>query len=298
MRRLLLVFALAALTAAAVTTAAFAKEGGVELSSTPFGLGPAIPGTARSPSSRWTDPRPRSAPPSRSSTSTPERRRRSPRSPRRFRRLQGQSYVFTVVFPTEGRYRYTATDGVTDREYEFPIVRIVGSSTHGAHPQASTGASGGFPSGRSSGGSSARWRSGSPRSWSSAQGASRTEGFATGGGRRAASAALRFSGDIERRVERHPVVQLDRRAPSCGCSRATPRSRSSSSRPCRGCPRRPRSHPPGLDRVLRIAGQDHLARQVAGPRLVGDVPGRVDRLVADLVEPCRRREADCTRSTT
>jgi hypothetical protein len=146
MRRLLLVFALAALTAAAVTTAAVAKEGGVELSSTPFGLGPGDPwnGTltvfALDGSTAAFSPSITIRNLDTGATETfAAKPAKIPTTP------EAQSYVFTVVFPTEGRYRYTASDGVTDREYEFPIVRIVGSNTAVPIPQASTRASGGFP---------------------------------------------------------------------------------------------------------------------------------------------------------
>jgi hypothetical protein len=141
-----LVFALAALTAAALTTAAFAKEGGVELSSTPFGLGPGDPWngtltvftldggeTGFSPSitirNLETGATETFAAKPAKTPSTPE----------------AQSFVFEVVFPTAGRYRYTASDGVSDREYEFPIVQIVGSNPVVPAPGTSSGSAGGFP---------------------------------------------------------------------------------------------------------------------------------------------------------
>jgi hypothetical protein len=147
MRRLLLVFALAALTAAALTTAAFAKEGGVELSSNPFGLGPgdpwsgtltvfAVDGFSKPVSPSITIRNLDTDATETFETTTPAKVPTTENT---------RSFVFTVVFPTEGRYRYTASDGVTDREYEFPIVRIVGSSTAVPIPQASAGSSGGFP---------------------------------------------------------------------------------------------------------------------------------------------------------
>jgi hypothetical protein len=147
MRRLLLVFALAALAAAAVTTAAVAKEGGVELSSTPFGLGPGDPwnGTltvyALEGSTADFNPSITIRNLDTGATETfAAQPAKAPPSP------EAQSFAFTVVFPTEGRYRYTAADGVTDREYEFPIVRIVGSSNAVPAPGgAASDGTGGFP---------------------------------------------------------------------------------------------------------------------------------------------------------
>ena len=130
---------------AALAPAALAKEGGVELSSTPFGTPPGgtwsgtltvigepvLAGTPK-PTIRLTN------------LGTGETRTfdmvgpaKAPTTP------ESQSYVFEVVFPAAGRYSYTASDGVTDREYTFPPVRIVGADT--AVPVPSSGGDGSFP---------------------------------------------------------------------------------------------------------------------------------------------------------
>jgi hypothetical protein len=148
MRRLFLVLCLTAVTAAALTATAAAKEGGIELSSTPFGKGPGEPWTGMltvflpeqsarlSPSitirnldtgeTQTFGAQPAKVP------TTPE----------------AQSFVFEVVFPTEGRYEYSAQDGVTDREYTFPVVRITGSAATpvpGPATPVSPAAEGSFP---------------------------------------------------------------------------------------------------------------------------------------------------------
>jgi hypothetical protein len=145
MRRTLLVFALAALAAAALTAGASAKEGGVELSSAPFGLGPGDPwdGTltvytldgstaAYSPSITIRNLE------TGATETFPAKAAKVPTT------AEAQSYAFRVVFPTAGRYRYTASDGVSDREYAYPIVRIVESApTLASGPPAAP--EGGFP---------------------------------------------------------------------------------------------------------------------------------------------------------
>ena len=50
--------------------------------------------------------------------------------------------------------------------------------------------------------------------------------------------------------------------------------------------------PARLERVVGRAAGDHLAGEVAGPVAVRHVPGRVHRLVLDVVEPGRRLEPD------
>ena len=145
MRRTLLVFALAALAAAALTAAASAKEGGVELSSAPFGIAPGDPwdGTLTVFSPHGTDAafspsitiRNLDTGATQTFPATPSK---GPAN------ADMQSYDFTVVFPIAGRYRYTATDGVSDRDYAYPIVRIVDPApTALAGPPATP--EGGFP---------------------------------------------------------------------------------------------------------------------------------------------------------
>jgi hypothetical protein len=143
LRRSLTALALGLFAAAVLASGALAKEG-VELSSTPFGTPPgetwtgtlsvigepALTGAAK-PTIRLTnletgearvfDTKPAKVP------TTPESR----------------SFVFAVVFPEPGRYSYTVFDGVTDREYTYPPVRIVGSEA--VVPVPSSGGEGSFP---------------------------------------------------------------------------------------------------------------------------------------------------------
>ena len=125
MRRLFLVFALAAVTAAGLTATAGAKEGGIELSSTPFGKAPGDP---------WSGTLTVYAPEGLTGLSPSITIRNLdtgetqtfPAKPAKVPTTVGsQTFLFEVVFPAEGRYRYTASDGVTDREYTFPVVQIV-----------------------------------------------------------------------------------------------------------------------------------------------------------------------------
>jgi hypothetical protein len=131
MRRTLLVFALAALAAAALTAGASAKEGGVELSSAPFGLGPGDPwnGTLTVFSDTGFVGAVRPSITIRN-METGETQTFEATAPAKVPTTENtRSFAFEVIFPATGRYRYTATDGVSDREYEFPIVRIVGAES-------------------------------------------------------------------------------------------------------------------------------------------------------------------------
>jgi len=125
MRRLFLVLALALLAAAALSASALAKEGGVELSSTPFGIDPGDPwsGTLTVFSENGLSGK---TSPSISirNLGTGETKTFNTKPAKIPTTAHSSSYVFQVVFPTAGRYRYTARDGVTDREYNFPIVQI------------------------------------------------------------------------------------------------------------------------------------------------------------------------------
>ena len=117
MRRWFVVLALAAVPAAALTATASAKEGGVELSSTPFGIGPGDP---------WDGTLTVFSPGGTEAAFSPSITIRNldtgltqtfPATPSKAPAgTDTQSYDFTVVFPTAGRYRYTATDGLDDRE--------------------------------------------------------------------------------------------------------------------------------------------------------------------------------------
>jgi hypothetical protein len=123
MRRSLFVFALALLAAAALSAGAFAKEGGVELSSTPFGTKPGDP---------WTGTLTLIGSPGLVSQADPTISVKNLGTGRTevFRPTRDTSgkpnlFHYSVVFPEAGRYRYTVRDGVTGREYNYPVVRIV-----------------------------------------------------------------------------------------------------------------------------------------------------------------------------
>lgn len=122
MRRLFLVFALAALTTGALSTAALAKEGGVELSSTPSGLGPGDPWTPSMTVIDVDGQLPANAKPGIRITNVDTGRTIDyPARPTG----DPAVYAVRVVFPTPGRWDYVAYDGVTDRLYEYPTTTIL-----------------------------------------------------------------------------------------------------------------------------------------------------------------------------
>jgi hypothetical protein len=143
MRRPFLVFALALLAAAALSASAFAKEGGVELSSTPSALGPGDPWT---PSLTLIDidgQLPANAKPGIKITNLETGRTIDyPATPTD----NPAVYTVRVVFPAAGRWDYAAYDGITDRLYEFPTTRIVApEGTIAATPKAAIAEEGSFP---------------------------------------------------------------------------------------------------------------------------------------------------------
>lgn len=142
MRRALTVFALALVTAMALASTAFAKEGGVELSSTPFGTPPGGSWTPRLTLIDINGQIPQNAEPmlrlTNLDTGVQTDFAAKPTG------AAGQFDV-TVVFPNAGRYAYTITDGVTDREYTYPPVRIVGSTDSVVPRPTSGGGGGSFP---------------------------------------------------------------------------------------------------------------------------------------------------------
>jgi hypothetical protein len=144
MRRPFLVFALALLAATALSGSAFAKEGGVELSSTPSALGPGDPWT---PSLTLIDvdgQLPANAKPGIRITNLETGRTVDyPATPTD----NPAVYTVRVVFPAPGRWDYAAYDGVTDRLYEFPTARIMApEGTVAATPKAAaTAEQGSFP---------------------------------------------------------------------------------------------------------------------------------------------------------
>src|SRR5919204_3841966 len=115
MRRVLLVLAFALLAAGAFGANAFAKEGGVELSSTPTGIGPGDPWT---PTMTLIDVDGRL--PANAKPGITIRNLETERTIDYDAIPTGTPGVYTlrVVFPTPGQWDYSAYDGVTDRVYE------------------------------------------------------------------------------------------------------------------------------------------------------------------------------------
>ena len=123
MRRLLLVFALALLAAAALSAGAFAKEGGVELSSTPTGLGPGDPWTPTLTLIDVDGQLPANAAPGIRITNLETGKTIDYAAVP----SKGKTGIYTVrvVFPTPGQWDYAAYDGVTGRLYEYPATTIL-----------------------------------------------------------------------------------------------------------------------------------------------------------------------------
>jgi hypothetical protein len=135
MRRALLVWTLAMFGAAVLSAPALAKEDGVELSSTPFGTKPGDPwsGTLTVFSDfhagAMADPTITIR-----NLGTGETQTFTTRPAKVPTTAHTQSFVFQVVFPTAGRYRYSVRDGVTDREYTYPVVLIAPADSPAAVP--------------------------------------------------------------------------------------------------------------------------------------------------------------------
>jgi len=149
MRRTVTVFMLALVTAAAFSTAALAKEGGVELSSTPIGKSPGEPWTTSLILIDGTPEMIAQAKPGIQVTNLDTGRQIDyPAKP-----LAKDKGVYTVrvVFPETGTWVYSAYDGVTGRMYEFPAVEITGPAaaptvkTPAATAKAPGSAGDGFP---------------------------------------------------------------------------------------------------------------------------------------------------------
>jgi hypothetical protein len=140
LRRSLIALVFGLVAALALAGAALAKEGGVQLSSTPFGTPPGGTWTTGMTIIDVNGRLPASAKPTIEVTNldTGARAVYSARPTG----TRGQ-YTVGVVFPTAGRYSYTARDGFTDREYTFPPVRIVGTGS--AVPVPPAGGDGSFP---------------------------------------------------------------------------------------------------------------------------------------------------------
>jgi hypothetical protein len=140
LRRSFIALALGLVATLALAGAALAKNGGVELSTTPYGTPPGgtwttgltlldvngrLPANAK-PTIRVTN----------LDTGAKQVFAATPTG------TIGR-YTVDVVFPTAGRYSYAVTDGFTDREYTFPPVRIVG--TGAAVPVPTGSDDGSFP---------------------------------------------------------------------------------------------------------------------------------------------------------
>jgi len=144
MTRFAALLVLTAVAAGVLAGAALAKEGGVELGSTPSALGPGDPWT---PSLTLIDDGgqlPANAKPGIKITNLETGRTIDyPATPTD----NPAVYTVRVVFPTPGQWDYAAYDGVTDRLYEFPATTILApQGTVGATPEAAaTAEEGSFP---------------------------------------------------------------------------------------------------------------------------------------------------------
>jgi hypothetical protein len=149
MRRTVTVFLLALVTAAALSTAALAKEGGVELSSTPIGKSPGEPWITNLFLIDGSPEMLAQAKPGIQVTNLDTGTQIDyPAEPL----ATGKGdYTVRVVFPEAGTWVYSAYDGVTGRMYEFPAVEITGPAaaptvkTPAATAKAPSSAGDGFP---------------------------------------------------------------------------------------------------------------------------------------------------------
>lgn len=124
MRRTVTLFLLALVTAAALSTAALAKEGGVELSSTPIGKQPGEPWTTSLTLIDGTPEMIAQAKPGIQVTNLDTGRQID--YPAKAAGKGDGVYTVRVVFPEAGTWVYSAYDGVTGRMYEYPAVEITG----------------------------------------------------------------------------------------------------------------------------------------------------------------------------
>jgi hypothetical protein len=146
MRRTVTIFTLALLAAAALSTAALAKEGGVELSSVPTGINPGEPWTTDLVLVDGTPEMLAQAKPGIQITNLDTGQRID------YLATPGKGdgiYGVDVVFPEAGTWTYAAYDGVTGRMYEFPAVEITSPSVlkrpSAATTKAPSSAGDGFP---------------------------------------------------------------------------------------------------------------------------------------------------------
>jgi hypothetical protein len=147
MRRTVTVFMLALVTAAALSTAALAKEGGVELSSVPTGTSPGEPWT---PDLMLIDGTPEMLAQAKPGIQITNLDTGQQIDYRAEPTAKGKGlYTVRVVFPEAGTWAYSVYDGVTGRMYEFPAVEITEPSATAkppaATPKAPSSAGDGFP---------------------------------------------------------------------------------------------------------------------------------------------------------
>jgi hypothetical protein len=126
MRKLSISLFLALTAAAALSAGAFAKEGGVELSSTPFGAKPGEPWTGTMTMIGGSTKQVQEAKPSITITnlSSGEQQTFAAKPTSKWR-----VFDYSVTFPEAGRYGVTVSDGVTGRDYTYPPVAIQGAAS-------------------------------------------------------------------------------------------------------------------------------------------------------------------------
>jgi hypothetical protein len=125
MRRTVTIFTLALLAAAMLSTAALAKEGGVELSSVPTGINPGDPWTTDLVLVDGSLEMLAQAKPGIQITNLDTGQRIDyPAAPGKGKGV----YVVEVIFPEAGTWAYSAYDGVTGFMYDYPAVEITGPS--------------------------------------------------------------------------------------------------------------------------------------------------------------------------
>jgi hypothetical protein len=135
MRRFAVSFLAAVVAAAFLAAGALAKEGGVELSSTPYGTNAGDPWNTEMLLIDGTPEMLAQAKPgitihSDKTGFTQDFAAKPTDKP--------GVYTVDVVFPDKGFWTYEAYDGVTDRTYEYPVVYIDGPATAPASPSVPT----------------------------------------------------------------------------------------------------------------------------------------------------------------
>jgi hypothetical protein len=143
MRRFAVSFLAAVMAAACLATGALAKEGGLELSSTPYGTNAGDPWNTEMLLIDGTPEMLAQAKPGITISSdktgfTQDFAAKATDKP--------GVYTVEVVFPDKGFWTYEAYDGVTDRSYEYPVVYIDGPASAPVSPSVpTTGNTDAFP---------------------------------------------------------------------------------------------------------------------------------------------------------